>query len=376
MSSAALHSATRGAVALPCVDESADDSDMVNDSRDSDVAGGLSPLPRPPHVVMAQPVQRQPLPPQQPQRRVCEPQPPPPPDEPTSVMIAAAAGGGARAAVAGAPPAAAPQALSLHPQQQRHAAMQQAQQQQQAHQQHAHGAGGSGALPPSGSSGSLPQLLLQQPTPAATAAADAGNPFGALVASREVVAVGGRPYLKLECIGKGGSSRVYRVLGPDTLVYALKRVRLARMDAASVATYTNEIALLRRLNGGDGGGGGARGAGGGGAGRHIIKLVDAEVDYAARCIHIVMEYGQIDLNRLLVLERERVEREQGPSGIGAPLVGVAEPQGAAPAAAAASAGGAGVVRPCVDENTLRLVWQQMLTAVHAIHVAGVVPGDL
>lgn len=191
-----------------------------------------------------------------------------------------------------------------------------------------------------------------------------GNPFETLATTREVVVVGGRSYLKLECIGRGGSSRVYRVLGEDMVPYALKRVRLSRMDAASLATYTNEIALLRQLN-----------AAGGDTARHIIRLVDAEVSHESRCIHIVMEHGSCDLNTLLQQERERLERDGGgPVGAPAPA-GLPFAGGRALRSAAASSGGssssaaadAAVVRPCVDENLLRLVWQQMLHAVHAIH---------
>jgi hypothetical protein len=157
--------------------------------------------------------------------------------------------------------------------------------------------------------------------------------------------VGPRSYLKLECIGKGGSSRVYRVLGEDLCSYALKRVRLSRMDAASVASYSNEIALLRRL-----------------AGRkHIIRLLDAEVNYASRCIHMVMEHGQMDLNKLVQTERERVAAAAAASG-----------------AAGAGAGSAVTAAPgiCMDGNLLRVVWQQMLIAVQTIHEARIVHGDL
>jgi serine/threonine-protein kinase TTK/MPS1 len=106
----------------------------------------------------------------------------------------------------------------------------------------------------------------------------------------QVVRVAGRSYLRLECIGKGGSSKVYRVLGEDLGTYALKRVRLARVDAASLAGYTNEIALLRRLAGS----------------RYIIRLVGSEVCRESRCLHVVMEYGQIDLNALLAQVRRRL----------------------------------------------------------------------
>jgi serine/threonine protein kinase len=160
--------------------------------------------------------------------------------------------------------------------------------------------------------------------------------FGSLGASNEVVRVGQRNYLRLACIGRGGSSRVYRVLGEDMNLYALKRVRLARMDHASVDVYKNEINLMKRLAGN----------------RHIIKLMDAEVAYESRCIHMVMECGQADLNALLQSEQERAHTRMASEGTNA--------------------------RPSlmVDENQLRLVWQQMLEAVQTIHEARIVHGDL
>lgn len=233
------------------------------------------------------------------------------------------------------------------------------------------GAGGAGvasAVPDQGlrHSGSSSSLGGADVGGGEDAANLSGNPFQQLLASREVVSVGGRPYLKLECIGKGGSSRVYRVLGADCCVYALKRVRLSRMDPSSIASYTNEIALLRKLN-----------AAGGEVGRHIIRLVDAEVSHATRCIHIVMEYGQIDLNNLLAGERERLERECGGAvGMQPSAAALPGPGRALRSAGSSSSSAAAVVSPCVEENLLRLVWRQMLVSVHAIHEARIVHGDL
>jgi len=152
------------------------------------------------------------------------------------------------------------------------------------------------------------------------------------------VRVCGRAFLRLECIGKGGSSRVYRVLGEDLVSYALKRVKLGRTDAATVSPYLNEMALMRRL-----------------AGRkHIIRLLEGEVSYESRCVHMVMELGQRDLNRLLADERERL------AGAASALIGSPP-------------------KPPVlqmDGNLLRVVWQQMLLAVQTIHEARIVHGDL
>jgi serine/threonine-protein kinase TTK/MPS1 len=157
----------------------------------------------------------------------------------------------------------------------------------------------------------------------ATTNPSCGNVFNSLLSASEVITVAGRPYLKLECVGRGGSSRVYRVLADDLGVHALKRVRLSRMEPSALETYRNEIALLRRLAGS----------------RHIVSLIDADIDYESRCIHMVMELGQMDLAAALAFERD------GTSG-------------------------------ARDDNRIRLLWSQMLAAVNTIHCARIVHSDL
>ncbi|RLN10146.1 hypothetical protein BBJ28_00024541 [Nothophytophthora sp. Chile5] len=136
------------------------------------------------------------------------------------------------------------------------------------------------------------------------------------------VKVNGLRYIKLEQIGSGGSSKVYRMLGPDLKIYALKKIKLKRLDEQSIAQYTNEIELLRRLQGNP----------------HIIKLVAAEQDLQQRQINVVsgneiMEHGEIDLS-----ERLR-DLKDG-----------------------------------LDENFLRVIWTQMLQAVDAIHSERIIHG--
>ncbi|UIZ24149.1 hypothetical protein KXD40_008095 [Peronospora effusa] len=133
------------------------------------------------------------------------------------------------------------------------------------------------------------------------------------------VVVNGLKYIKLEQIGSGGSSKVYRMLGPDLKIYALKRIKLKKLDAQSIAQYTNEINLLKRLQGNP----------------HIIKLIAAEQDLQQRQINVIMEHGEIDLS-------ERLRDLNGG----------------------------------MDENLLRVIWTQMLQAVDAIHSMRIIHGDL
>jgi hypothetical protein len=71
--------------------------------------------------------------------------------------------------------------------------------------------------------------------------------FNMLSTKKNLVCVNGNTYAKLSVIGRGGSSKVFRVLGPDYNLYALKKVKVARSDPDSIESYFNEIALLRQL---------------------------------------------------------------------------------------------------------------------------------
>ncbi|KAK9842292.1 hypothetical protein WJX81_004955 [Elliptochloris bilobata] len=141
------------------------------------------------------------------------------------------------------------------------------------------------------------------------------------------VVVRGTRYTKLECVGRGGSSKVFKVMAPSRKIYALKRIRLAGRDREAAAGFIDEIALLNRLRGN----------------ANIIQLFDAEVIRGEGLIYMVMEYGDIDLARLLA-RHEAAQRVRG----------ALEP----------------------DENFIRLYWQQMLQAVHTIHEARIVHSDL
>ncbi|EGZ09120.1 hypothetical protein PHYSODRAFT_525160, partial [Phytophthora sojae] len=133
------------------------------------------------------------------------------------------------------------------------------------------------------------------------------------------VKVNGQKYIKLEQIGSGGSSKVYRMLGPDLKIYALKKIKLKKLDAQSIAQFTNEINLLKKLQGSP----------------YIIKLIAAEQDLKQRQINVIMEHGEIDLS-------ERLRNLKGG----------------------------------MDENLLRVIWAQMLKAVNAIHTQRIIHGDL
>lgn len=143
------------------------------------------------------------------------------------------------------------------------------------------------------------------------------NPFEDMMVPDKQVCVNGKPYLVLELVGKGGSSQVFKVLDQNMKMHALKRVQ-ARGE--SLESFSNEIGLLRRLRGNP----------------WIVELHDSEVQRDKGLIHVVMEYGEIDLSKLL--QRKR----------GKPMT----------------------------ETQVMVYWENMLHSVRAIHEEKIVHSDL
>lgn len=189
------------------------------------------------------------------------------------------------------------------------------------------------------------------------------------------VELNGRHYIRLNVLGKGGSSCVYRIIGAeDGQVNAYKRVEVKEsedMDAV-FDNYANEIALLRRLssaaqttapgsetaeNGAAAGGGAVStessavvAAGVTGAQSRIIELVDFEVRRDERYIAMILEAGDIDLAK--VLQQKNTARSANPSN---------------------STDGAGI-QHLLDPFFARMVWREMLEAVDHIHQHRIVHG--
>lgn len=137
-------------------------------------------------------------------------------------------------------------------------------------------------------------------------------------------------YTVLECVGKGGSSKVYKVISPEHKIFALKRIKLEGREKEAAAGFMDEITLLKRFTGR----------------HHIIQLVDSQIFRDSGIIYMILEYGEVDLARLLQ-KRERARRD-------------AEGQSSSK----------------IDLNFIRLHWQQMLEAVHIIHEERIVHSDL
>lgn len=139
------------------------------------------------------------------------------------------------------------------------------------------------------------------------------------------VVVKGKTYTRMGLLGKGGSSKVFRVCERDTQqIYALKKVDLGKgVDAETYQSFLNEINLLERLK----------------EHNRIIKLFNYEVNEVKKSLIMIMEIGEIDLNQLL---QERLSSNNYK----------------------------------ISMNFIRHTWEQMLEAVNVIHEEGIVHTDL
>ena len=156
---------------------------------------------------------------------------------------------------------------------------------------------------------------------------------------KSMFTVNGRSYLRLALIGRGGSSKVFKVLAlseEEPKICALKRIKLQRIDKSSLSSFENEIALLESLRGK----------------ANIVELFDSEINLENKVIYVVMEHGEIDLNKLLSKERKLDEKDSASNSLEIAKAGA------------------------LSFNFIRLTWMNMLQAVHTVHEERIVHGDL
>ena len=137
------------------------------------------------------------------------------------------------------------------------------------------------------------------------------------------VTLNGRTYIRLDTIGRGGSSKVYKVMtSASSKFFALKKVSFDKADSSAIVGYKNEIALLRKL--------------GADSSERIVRLYDFEVNDSKGYLMMLMECGEIDFAHLLQ------QRSTVPLSL----------------------------------NFVRYYWEQMLLCVAAIHSEKIVHSDL
>ncbi|KEF60055.1 TTK protein kinase [Exophiala aquamarina CBS 119918] len=133
----------------------------------------------------------------------------------------------------------------------------------------------------------------------------------------------GKTYRRLDCIGRGGSSRVFRIMAENYKIFALKRVNLEDADMAAIAGYKGEIDLLKRLENVN----------------RVIRLYDYEVNEEKGVLNVMMELGESDFNKML---NEQLKSENAK----------------------------------LDITFTRHYWKEMLECVQAVHEYDIVHSDL
>ena len=140
---------------------------------------------------------------------------------------------------------------------------------------------------------------------------------------RNYISVNGKLFTRMDCIGRGGSSKVYRVMAENYKVFALKRVTLEDQDELAIRGYKGEIDLLKRLEKVD----------------RVVTLLDWEINEERHTLSVLMEMGESDLNRVLTL---RLNSEDA----------------------------------TFDVTFTRYFWKEMLECVQAVHQYDIVHSDL
>lgn len=84
----------------------------------------------------------------------------------------------------------------------------------------------------------------------------------------------GKAYTRLDCLGRGGSAKVYRVSAENGKMFALKRVSLEGADESTMRGYKGEIDLLGKLSGVD----------------RVINLFDYELNEERNSLTLVRIY--------------------------------------------------------------------------------------
>jgi serine/threonine-protein kinase TTK/MPS1 len=161
------------------------------------------------------------------------------------------------------------------------------------------------------------------------------------------LSLNGKSYFQLSLVGKGGSSSVYKVISTTSgNLYALKKVDISKQssndedDADRVfESYANEIDLLNKLKNSN---------------SLIIDLIDYQICKEEKKIYMLLELGDIDLAKLLSnsFKLNGSTTSCSSSTLCSPSVS------------------------SLDPMFIRMVWKEMLLAVHHIHENRIVHGDL
>ncbi|KAJ5769389.1 hypothetical protein N7520_003948 [Penicillium odoratum] len=156
-----------------------------------------------------------------------------------------------------------------------------------------------------------------------TATATGGASTSQSRKKRTQVSINGKHFTRLDCIGRGGSSRVYRVMAENYKIFALKRVNLEDVDPITLTGYKGEIDLLKKLENVE----------------RVVRLFDWELNSDKHSLSVLMEIGESDLEKILTY---RLNAEDA----------------------------------VFDINFTRFYWKEMLECVQAVHDYNIVHSDL
>lgn len=108
---------------------------------------------------------------------------------------------------------------------------------------------------------------------AATSTAGAAAATTQTKQRRNILKVNNKVYTRLDCLGRGGSGKVYRVMAENGTMMALKRVSLENADEATISGYLGEIDLLKKLTGVD----------------RVVNLFDSEMNHEKQMLSLVSQ---------------------------------------------------------------------------------------
>ena len=149
-------------------------------------------------------------------------------------------------------------------------------------------------------SGNTPHRTAPAPPPKMSVIDTATTTAGASVTKskkrRAHMTVNGKVYTQMGKIGAGGSSQVYFVMAENFKTFALKKVKLEDADESAVRGYKGEIDLLKKLE----------------EVERVVRLYDWELSEEKQELYVLMEKGDVDLNKLLSLRLSEPKAEFDP----------------------------------------------------------------
>lgn len=106
-------------------------------------------------------------------------------------------------------------------------------------------------------------------------------PDSSTKSNSRIISINGKQYEKLELLGKGGSSKVFKVKSMSNKVYAIKKISFDEFDEASIKGFKGEIDLLSKLRDQE----------------RVVRLIDHCLGQGS--LLLIMECGDIDLSHVL-----------------------------------------------------------------------------